>query len=411
VLLGTALFLWNPLAVPMGDNPALAAAGWMSLAGLWLYFRPLAASSRRRELAAWILLAVLAAGINTYVCVMLLAIATAFFLRRWRPDRVLTVVQAGLALTTVLLAVVLVWWLEGYFLVGRYSDLLGGGLGRWSMNLLAPINPVGWSRYLRSIRMATDGQYEGFAYFGLGILLLAQAGVLWLAFRPPSRAELAAAAPVLLACALLITIAVSPKVTFGPHVLVELPRALYAPFGPFRASGRFVQPAFYLMLFLLLRRVARHLPPWAAIAVALAVLALQIHDINPMLGEIHHRTANPARYTWRHPLHAESWRFATDSHRRMIVVPSKAWDRDTRAALIWLAARAGLAINGGEPSRYDQDAAYRADQALIRQLASDALDPATVYVVHPADLDAFVAVHHDHVSCVQVEGYNACTAK
>lgn len=410
VIVGSALFLWNPLGVPSGDNPALYGAGWMTLAGLWLYFRPPAATSRRRELGAWLLLALLAAGTNAYVCVMVLAIAAAFFLRRWRPDRALTLPRAGCALAAVIAVVVLAWWLQGYFVVARYGDLLAGELGHWSMNLLAPFNPMGWSSIFGSITLATNGQYEGFVYFGLGVLLLAEAGVLSLLVRPPSRVELAAAAPVLLACALLTIVAVSPKVTLGEDLLFELPRTLYAPFDAFRASGRFVQPAFYLMLFLLLRRVARHLRPSLATAVVLVVLGLEVADIGGRLSDIRRQNETPARYTWRRPLHWDAWRAAVDGHDRLVIVPSEGWDQDAFAAFTWLAGRGGLGINIGEPSRVDMDKLYGANQTLARQLASGPLDAATLYVVHPQRLDTFLTAHGGAVSCRAVEGFHACTA-
>jgi hypothetical protein len=406
-IFATALFLWNPLAMPSGDNPALAGAAWMSLAGFWIYFRPLGETTRRRELAAWLLLGGAAAGTNTYVCVMVLAIAAAFFTRRCWPDRVLSPAAAALHLCAVILLVVAVWWLEGYFVVGRYGDLLAGQLGHWSMNLLAPVNPMGWSSVLSNVPTATDGQYEGFAYFGLGILVLAPAALLSLVIRPPRRSELLSVAPLLLAGAVLTIVAVSPTVTLGREVLIELPRILYAPFAPFRASGRFVQPVFYLMFFLVLRRVARHLSARMATAVVVAVLALEIADIGPRLDHIARANNREARYAWRQPLDWESWRFVADGNRRMIIVP-KGWDSDTKAAFIWLAGRAGLPINAGEPSRVDMNALYKVNQALQRQLASGRLDPATVYMVHPAQIDAFLSLHGDQVACRTVDGYHAC---
>jgi hypothetical protein len=214
--------------------------------------------------------------------------------------------------------------------------------------------------------------------------------------------------PLRLACAVLTIIAVSPKVTVGRGVPIELPRVLYAPFAPFRASGRFVQPVFYLMLFLALLRVARHLSARPATAVVVAVLALEIADINPHLNLIARTNNREARYVWRKPLDWESWRFVADGNRRMVVVP-QGWDSDTTAAFTWLAGRAGLPINVGEPSRVDMSALYNVNQALQQQLAGGRLDAATVYMVHPSHIDDFLSVHGGEVACRIVDGYHACT--
>src|SRR5262245_41316744 len=162
------------------------------------------------------------------------------------------------------------------------------------------------------------------------------------------------------------------------------------------------------MLFLILRRVARHLSSRSATAVVVLVLALQIADIGGHLGAIRRLNERPARYAWRRPLQWETWRFVADGNQGMVIVPSKEWDADTKAAFTWLAGRSGLAINIGDPSRVDMAALYSANQALAHQIASGPLDAATIYIVHPGEFDAFAAVHHD-IACRAVDGYHACT--
>jgi hypothetical protein len=410
-VLGTALFLWNPIAMPSGEHPARAAAGWMILAGFWLYFRPVQSTSRRRELAAWLVLAALGAGINPYVCVMALAIGIAFFVRRWRVDRALTFTQAGLGLASVLLTAVVMWWIAGYFTVGSYHGLIAGELGYWSMNLLAPVNPMGWSRYLPDQPTATAGQYEGPGYMGLGVLVLALTAGVSLLIHPPTRAAIAQALLPALACAILVVGALSPKVTLGADVVVELPRVLYAPLAPFRASGRFFQPAAYLMLFLALRAVAHRLRPWHATALILAVVAIQYADLHDKLDEFRRRNTDESRYAWAQPLHWDAWRFATDTYARMILVPAEGWDPEVTVPLVYLAARSGMAINSGEAARGDIQALWNYRRAEERRMSSGVLDPAELYIVHPEHLDEFKSRHGDRVTCLDVDGYHACSLR
>jgi hypothetical protein len=313
-LLGVGLFLLNPIARPQMDHMARCASGWVTLAGLWLYFRPPHTVSRRRELCAWSVLCVLAAGINAYVCLMALALAAAGFARRWWPDHVQGPAGAALGLAAVAAAVLLLLWLQGYFVLGSYGDLLAGDLGHWSMNLLAPLNPLYWSKFLPGFPAATPGQYEGFAYFGLGILALVAACSIALLVRPPARESLAEVTPVLITTGVLLLAAISPKVTWGPYVLFELPHALYAPFAPFRASGRLFLPAFYLMLFLLLRMLARRLPWWGASAALLAALAVQYEDlIEPMERHIRPGVVRAGHFSLEQTFELESFVFLSYS--------------------------------------------------------------------------------------------------
>ena len=271
------------------------------------------------------------------------------------------------------------------------------------MNLLTPIKPMGWSRFLPELPVATNGQFQGFVYFGLGIFLLA-GPVPFPCGSPPSRSQLAALAPLLLACAVLGAMAVSPKVTFGARVLGELPRTPYVPFESFRASGR--SPVPYVLLYLLLRRVARHLPWSGASAVVLAVLAIE----SPTWATSSTRsraTIAIIQVAWQQPLHCDAWRSATERYRQMVIVPSAGWDQDTEVAFTLFAGRSGLAINTGSPARVDWSALRRSRDALQRQLADGPLDASTVYVVHPRDIDGFVTAHRGRISCRAIDAFHA----
>jgi hypothetical protein len=70
------------------------------------------------------------------------------------------------------LGFILLLWVTGYFYNSpRETDL--AGFGFFSMNLNSPFNPMDpvYSNFLPPIKI-NNGQYEGFQYFGLGILLL-----------------------------------------------------------------------------------------------------------------------------------------------------------------------------------------------------------------------------------------------
>lgn len=64
------------------------------------------------------------------------------------------------------------WWLSGIFVVSGVENLVAGGLGQSSINLLAVITPTGWSSFLPELPLGAEGQaWEGFHYLGLGIPL------------------------------------------------------------------------------------------------------------------------------------------------------------------------------------------------------------------------------------------------
>ncbi len=126
------------------------------------------------------------------------------------------------------------------FCVGYFSGFKGstGGLGFYSMNILSPFDAMGTSRFLGRIPHGTDGQYEGFQYFGMGLFLL----LLLCLLKKDTRAMfISYFDKYILAYILIITvISISTVWYIGSIKLFEvhLPILLEKALSPFRASGR-----------------------------------------------------------------------------------------------------------------------------------------------------------------------------
>jgi hypothetical protein len=139
----------------------------------------------------------------------------------------------GLVNTAV---IVLSMWLAGYFAVSE--GLMAAGYGFYHVNLLSPINPMGWSLILPTLP-AGPGDYEGFIYLGAGGLLLLGVSILVVCARPTL---LRAAKPhglVLLALMGLLIYAITNRIGFAAHDLqaMPLPIAVEQVLNIFRASG------------------------------------------------------------------------------------------------------------------------------------------------------------------------------
>ena len=141
------------------------------------------------------------------------------------------------------------------------------------MNLLAFVTPLGWSRLLPACRSpARARRAKGFHYLGAGVLALVVLAVgLAVAARRGHRPRRGARIwpPLVVAAASVMALfALSPIVTFGSRVLVDLNGPWAAPLATFRSSGRFVWPLVYVLVIWAVVTVARRLPPRAACAVA-----------------------------------------------------------------------------------------------------------------------------------------------
>lgn len=188
--------------------------------------------------------------------------------------------------------------LLGYFGNGTVTF----GFGYYSMNLTAPFCG---SRFYSCVSDAanqpfqafnfvdaTGGQYEGFNYFGAGLILLLPFAVVtnWSAIKALPRQY-----PALLLALLLCTLyALSNKVYLGTHELISYPLPFFMDrlTGTFRASGRFFWLVGYLVLFSVLAALLKK-PSWRSVVLVGVALTLQWVDMQPLRENIMHTAAKP----------------------------------------------------------------------------------------------------------------------
>lgn len=169
-MLGAALFVMSPPFVFRYGHAALTAH-WQLLAGLWLYFEH--PSFRPRVAAAWLALSALAAATHPYLAMMVLVLGAAHHAAMAIAGREVLGPAVSLALSGA--AAAATSWLSGYFVLSDPADVQATGLGHYSANLLAFVMPVEQASPLGPgpLAYATSGQYEGYAYLGLGGVVLA----------------------------------------------------------------------------------------------------------------------------------------------------------------------------------------------------------------------------------------------
>ena len=299
--------LRHPMPVAAGVVLALLMPAWIArqfghvaLAGHWILLLALAlaVSVARVRLTAWraaglASLAALAAGVHVYHLVPVLgcalAAAGAEVLRggagAWR--------RAGLAIGAVAASVGLAAWLLGYG-YGGVPAAQAGVLGLYAMDLLGPVLPQGsalagqrfdgfW--FTGMIVPAGGDGFEGYNYFGAGILLLLAAAGTAAIFRRRGESRAVRGGrtfwPLAIMLLALTALAVGPRVHVAATVLLDLPQPSGRPWNllyHFRAHGRFFWlPAYALLAWALVVLDRRAPPPITAALCALAIV-LQLAD-------------------------------------------------------------------------------------------------------------------------------------
>jgi hypothetical protein len=375
-LAGAAVFAIAPIACLRLMGHYALVGHWLLLASLDLYLRP---DAPRR---AWIALLAVASLVHAYLLVMCLAVFGADLLQRlWLRQRGPI---ASFGLLAIAMALVgLLMWAAGYFMVG---GLKGVGIsntdfGLYHMNLLAPIDSDGlWSRWIPD-RPGGPGDYEGFAFLGSGMIVLAlvAAGVA-LADRRFGPWRWPTVAPLGGLVVLLLAWAASNHVAFGAREIFSypVPEVLAPLTSAFRVSGRFAWPVVYLAYIAILWVLARRLSPVAARLLLVGAVGLQLVD---GAASWRHFGAQKAEApAWAPALDSPLWTPLADGRQRLLVVPPRN-NPDQWVRLADLAMRHGLGSGALSVARVDARVQAAAEAQRDHELQQGLADAAALYVV------------------------------
>ena len=410
--LGAALFVLVPTLLARVGHAALCAH-WLILWALLLASRP---PARRFPAAHWALLGLVAGMTQPYLAAMVLPILAVAALT----GSPVPIGPRGAAMAAAVGATVTGWWLSGLFVLQGEGSLASGGLGYYSMNLLGPVSPLGWSRVLPDLPIAGEGQaYEGFQYLGLGNLLLIAAAA-WLAWTRRRVAASGGASatvawtPAMVGICLLMTaFAVSPRITFGSDVLVDLSGSWSAPLAAFRSSGRFFWPLAYLALTWAVATVATRLPRTIAIGAMSAAVLIQAVDLHAIHEDRRRTARDPAFYAWANPFSSVRWSAIVPHYAHLALVPPPQCGASPLPyePAVRLASIHGLTINAGVIARGDEGARRRYCAELEAEVDAAALRTNTLYLLSPAAAATLGRAGGERIVCGAVDAVWICTAR
>jgi hypothetical protein len=291
-------------------------AQWEVVLALIIYFRSHSGRPTTNLAAAALVLAVFTLWTHSYLFVMVVGILAAV-LTQAVVDRRLRISRA--VSTAALFAIAL----GGLVLISGHlsnkDSLAAVGFGGYSMNLISPFIPQlsGLFPAMREIIVdGTTGQYEGFSYFGAGILFLG-----FLALLRARRLALRAWRSHACLIAVLVAFtafAVSNEIYVGIwHIVtIPLPEPILTIASMFRSSGRFFWPCLYLLTAMAIA-VIPSLWGRAACWMLLVAMVVQLVDTGPMRSALAARIFEPAVM----PLSETRWADAIRRHEFLRVVP------------------------------------------------------------------------------------------
>lgn len=222
-----------------------------------------------------------------------------------------------LRMSVAVLATTLVsCWLAGYFTAADSYSL--GGFGLYRMNLLSLIDPLGWSYVLPNLPRG-PGDYEGFNYIGLGMLLLIVPVLFIFARNPRALTKIASEHIVFgLLLVALTLFALSNRIGLGSaQIEIAIPKVVGSLAEILRSSGRLFWPVFYVIylviLFVLIRNVRRPV----LIIILAAALIIQFADTSNGWSKNRSLLMAAPSSTWPTPLIDPFWNEAAEKYDKV----------------------------------------------------------------------------------------------
>lgn len=407
-LLGAALLILSPPLIYRINHAALTSH-WILLASLWLSFRHDADVPSARLAGAWAALCAVSAATQPYTLFMVVILMLAAHGRQVvvAPPRVVRIAaHAGLALAASWVSL----WQSGSLMIPSTDGLEIGGFGVWSANLLTFIMPTEGPTFFSPGPFPYEHreQYEGYAYLGAGMLLLAVFVIAARARsgrRPRWSRRSLRCAPFTLALIFLTVMALGPQVTAGSHTLFTYARSWWGPLTVFRTSGRMIWPLYYATVVGVLFAATRLRYRTAVVACSLA-LGVQAADLAGMVGYVRDVRA----YGFRDPLQSRFWREVPRHYDQMVLIPSNLCSHEALDFLPFAlhAGTYGLGINSGITARYDVRKAraycHQLEEEIDRGLPSDR----SLYVVRLDLLPEVKAQATAQLLCTALDHYGVC---
>lgn len=304
--------------------------GHTALAGHWIILCALAVcvykeyfNSFKKNIICWSVLLSLAVSIHMYFIPMVVAIMFFYYIKDYIDNKKIKE-PIIVMLSSIILALLTMYILGAFY---GNSEITQGGLGLYSANINSLFNSQGMSKFLLQLPVATDGQYEGYAYLGIGVivlLIIALVDAIDKLVKVSLKDKIKENKEFILVIGIMLILfifALSPTITFNDKILfnIPIPSFIYKVLSIFRASGRFMWPIMYILMILVIISVVKNHGEKVTITVLTVCCILQIIDLSTNIKNLNTMFSNKTEYSSQ--LKSQAWKELSKDHNKIIFIP------------------------------------------------------------------------------------------
>ncbi|HEY5826516.1 MAG TPA: DUF6311 domain-containing protein, partial [Cyclobacteriaceae bacterium] len=416
-----AFLMFTPLLMSRYIHCSLFCQ-WMILAAIWIYFLDPDKYSVKKILFFQFLLFISSGLEFAYMWAMVFGFSVALFIRLWYIDKKLKLYEAIGYFTLHMTIMVGIWILVGLFSFEGIPDYQMPGWGQFSLNINSLYNPMGTGTIMPTFPHTVHQQLEGYAYLGLGILILIFISMVYYALkfftnkRSTVSYQLTIAGvhiwPLILFFAFATCYSLSSTIMFNTTIIFnyEIGGMFTKWVNSFRSSGRFFWPVYYFIIiisFYYFNRINVNVAVRNSILTS--CLVLQLYDIQYYFKP---RDINYA--TYKPPIN-DVWDKLIAFYDNIAFYPGyrKSYlSFDDYRYFTYYAVKHQKNINVGYPARFDAAKTEALNKEMGERISIEGLDEHTLYISFKRDLNRLaIPVYDNDAYCYNVDGYIAIFKK
>lgn len=307
-ILSSIIFLFTPVMLTRMYYHSALAGQWIILWTLDFIFNADKYTNKKKFYLTIVLLGVFTASIHMYFAVMIGFILCGYTVLEIYNKKRVTIIQPFMGMAVYVVTTLTVLFLFGGF--SSNTNAVAEGLGHFNFNLNGFVNPLGISSFIKPLPYVGK-QDEGFAYLGIGCILLFIIACVIFAFSR-KRAEIfrnnrGILIALSVTCLLSFAFAISIRITFNEHIItnIYLPNIIFSVESIFRATGRIIWVCVYIIMIASIITVIKLANRKWATALLIAVIIIQIIDIKPLLSKVN--THLSSDFENEYVLDSEAW--------------------------------------------------------------------------------------------------------
>lgn len=397
IIIGAVIIvLTNPVLLFRVIHPALSAH-FLILGSIYNYLRPSIGQSKRINYHQ-IMLFLISGALNPYIAALIFGFNIIIPLKHHFIDKSINLKKLLLYPLVAIVSFVIYWILLGMIEFNTPTNVASvESFSFYSFNLNSFFDSYGYySKVLPDLGRMDPRQYEGFAYLGIGMIILTILSVVFMIYLI-SKDKLNSKfykkwSLLFLLCILMLLFAITNVLSFGTNVIatLPLPKIIEKIGFIFRASGRFVWPMYYLIVigcFIIMTKIK--VPNIYKSVLIIAITILQLYDIQELYSRWQFTSG-----TFKTKLQDDKWISVFKHFDDIIIYPSFNYnysinyDNDYQD-LSYLALKANKPISNGYVARANVAKGQDFNTQLNRELSSEKINPKRLFITTTKHLNSF----------------------